>query len=708
MNSNNQTQYHLGLYNVGSVDGRERLFTLTLAPFLSESALHVHRAQKEIELLIALSESEFPGFPTITSKEKKALRFLLNDFKPEHVADYDHFGRNDVGPLEHDVKAVEVYLGELFTKAGLGSLKEFIHFPATSEDINNLAWNEMLRGAINQVWLPKLVMICDKLAQFAENHADVPVLGITHGMSATPTTFGKRFAYFLEKFRNVIQQLMTLSIAGKFSGPTGNHNAITAASEFDFESFAKKFVESFGFRYEPCENQRNSHVDIVRLFDEINLVNIIAADLCENIRHQVMMGWLSQVKNDKNATNVGSSVMPHKINPWFFEVGQGYLEQSISMIHASGPHLITSVFERDLTDHPWERSYGEMIAKSLIGLSYICDGLDTLQVNDKEALLQLQITPEILTEAIQIIGRLYGVENIYMKIKDLSRGRKLDMETLHCIIDEQISDPSARELLKALKPETYIGKASKIAHDTVQRYHAIRPTIGHGILYPFSGIDAVLFDFDNTIHFGDKDELHARLSTISEKLNMGFSDPEIKDFGNRSDYKEMRKLMVDAYNLKNTNTAIEIMTEETFQKTNEGISGMFDHHFYLGEYAKAFLSALKEHGYKIGLVTTRGSHSLPRLLGNYGISEYFDVIISRDDVKERKPHPKPIALALEKLNVSPNRAVYIGDKQIDDVIAGNSLGMKTILLTDDEFDFHGAIPHYYGSTMQHLNRLFGF
>jgi len=694
-----QILYHAGLTSLSPLDGREVLFTERLRAYLSESGLHLYRAKIQIENLIALSESGLQNFPVVTQEEKQLLRSLIKiDFNACHIADYDHFGRLGIGPLEHDVKGVETYLRERFEANNLGHLMEFIHYPMTSEDANNLSWNLGLRASVNYAWLPKILETCDKLASFAEINAAVPVLGKTHGMNASTTTFGKRFAYFLGRFTNVLLQMKNLRLSGKFSGPVGNHNAMVAvAPEFDIESYAKKFVESFGFVYEPAENQRNSHIEIVRLFNEINLINVIGADLCENIRHGVMMGWLSQVGKD---THVGSSVMPHKINPWFFEVAQGYFEKSIALIHVSQTGLIPSVFERDLTDHPWERSYGEMIGYSLVGLSYISDGLDTLRINDEHALAELQVTPEILSEAVQIAGRLYGSPNIYMTIKNLSRGRAITRELLHEIIDEHITDNDMRIKLKQLSPETYTGRAADITHGVVKKYKTERPSIMHGFLHPMSGIELMLFDLDNTIQTGDKDELHARLCAISKNMNLGFTDEQILEFGRRSDYKEMRRLMVEAYN--GCHDPELVITEEQFEKENDKVSGTFDHYFRLFDGAKEVLDRLVFLGCKRALVTTRGKKSLTRLLASHGIADCFDVIISRDDAKERKPHPQPIAIALEKLGIPAAHAMFVGDNQVDDIIAGNALGLQTMLVSPHPLHPYGAIPNYHFANMQEV------
>jgi adenylosuccinate lyase len=696
--------YEAGLYCISPVDGRETLYTQGLRQYLSEGAFHRYRAFIMIELLISLAESELDRKPTIAEGQKSLLRSIpaADTFNALAVAEYDHFGRNGEGPFEHDVKAVEYYLRETLTAMGLDSLNESLHFLMTSEDNNNLALNLMLRGAVNDEWLPSLLQVADLLAQYAVAYADVPVLGITHGMKASPTTIGKRFSVTLGTLSKTLSRLKQLRLSGKFSGAVGNHNAaIAVVPEFDVESFCHDFVSSFGFEYEDNATQRSSHLPIVELFHNVRVINDVLANLCETVRHSVMLGWLYQEGND---SHVGSSVMPHKINPWFFEVGQSYFNQSTAAINAASSPLLTSVFERDLRDHPWERSYGEMLGKSLIGLKYVTDGLQTLRVNDWQALQDLQTSPEVLSEAVQIAGRYCGQANIYMIIKNLTRGRKLDRSMLDEIIVEHVPDRQIRERLLALTPEQYLGKAREIAQRTAAEYSYLRPSLERGILDASRAIRAVLFDFDSTLHFGDKEELQARLEEISKQLNLGFTSAEIREFGDRSDYKEMRRLMVQAYNLKHAGAPI---TEEQFEAVGRQVSGTLDHHFYTADFAVALLQILKRRGIKTGLVTTRGAHSLPRLLALHGMAELFDVIINREACAERKPHPKPLLLALQRLGIDdPAQAIYVGDNPFDDVIGGLAAGMETVLVNKSECAPYSARPTYHFTSLKPLLQRF--
>ncbi len=664
---------------------------------MSEGALHRTRAEVQLKALVAFSQSNMPRRPELTDADREKLLgfYSIFHFDPAEVAMYDHFGKNGIGPLEHDVKAVETTVRRILRDNGYGFLQEWVHFPMTSEDVNNLAWNLMLRRAINRVWLPALLEMMDTLAEYATAYAEVPVLGVTHGMKASPTTFGKRFGVHLEGLRDFLKALSQLRLTGKFSGPVGNHNAMVAiVPEFDIETFARDFVGSFGFVYEDITHQRNSHRAIMQVLAQINFINHELMNLCENIRHSVMMGWIEQIGEE---SHVGSSVMPHKINPWFFEVAQGYLEQYVAMINGAGMGLLISVFERDLTDHPWERAYGEMLAKSLIGIRYIALGLGTLRVNDTAALKELKAAPEVMAEAIQIAGRISGEANIYTTIKQLTRGRKLTTALLRTIIKENVSDPEMRGKLLRLRTENYVGEAAELGRRATDRYRPLRARVETGILDANSHIRAVLFDLDGTLHFGDKEELQARLEAINQELKLGFSPEELHDIGNRSDWKEMMHLLVERHH------ATERITYASVGEANARISGKFDDRFFLADHARELLDLLKQKGIKLGLVTTRGPNSLPRVLRQHQIADYFDIIIDRSSCERRKPHPAPIAMALEALEITdPSTAIYVGDLQEDDVIAGKAFGLETVLVTEKPLDPYGAQPDFHFSNLRPL------
>lgn len=688
--SESKERYMKGLYSLSNLDGRDVMFTGELRNYLSEGALHRYRGVVEIEALIALSESDFDRRPRISEEEKGLMRSLVvpGTFNSEIVAEYDHYGRNGSKPLEHDVKSVEMYLRERFDEVGLEKFKEWIHFPMTSEDVNNIAWNLMLRDAMNNVYVPGVLNVMDKLSDFSVRYAHVAVVGKTHGMDASPTTMGKRFSTFLENLMIVMEKVGKLRFSAKMSGPVGNNNAMDeVAPEFDYRSFAREFVKSFGFDYEENANQRSNHLANVDLLDHIKTINTLIGDLHNNVKRNIEAKLIEPVLQPGQT---GSSVMPHKINPWYFEQAKGMVEQSNQLINGAKEGLLESDFERDMTDHAWERAYGEMLGKSIVGLAYVSDGLDTLRVDDQRALEELRANPAVLSEVVQIAGRVLGVQDIYMKIKLLTQGRTLTREVFDQIVDENIPDEEMRARLHALTPEKYIGDAAEIAEETSARYEIARENLKQGVLDDLKQTDAVIFDFDGTLQVGDKDELNARLTAIATSLGMGFTPEEILEFGNRSDYNEMRALMVRAYNERSPASSL---TEETFQTANNAVSGQFDDKFRLADGTLELLASLKAAGKKIGLVTTRGANSLPRLLENYGIRDYFDAIVNRADCAERKPHPKPVAIGLRKLGVTdPSRAIYVGDHPIDDVVAGNALEMRTILVNEAGPQELGAIP----------------
>lgn len=694
--------YLRSLDNLTAVDGREVLYSADLRPFLSEGALHRNRAFVQVEWLIKVSESGFPDAPSISDDEKTVLRGIAADFDPKHAAEYDHFGRNGTLATEHDVKSVEFGVDEQLDNFGLGRLKEWVHFPFTSEDLNNIAWNIGVRNAINHVVLPQHLAVMDRLAGLSEQYAGSPSKGITHYQDATPTTVGKRFSHHLFMLSKEIDDMSNLTLGAKINGPTGNNNAVKFVEPgFDYAALAREFIEGMGFKYIENTNQRNDHQQMVDLLNKIKNINVIEEGLSEELGLGILLKWYHQVAIPGQ---VGSSVMPHKVNPWRLEVARGYFEQSSSMIDGSTRGLIQTAFERDASDHPWERSYGDMMARNLIGAAYLEESLDMLEVDEQKVLRDLQDTPEVLSEAVQIAGRKLGVEGVYTIIKDETRDKEVDLTTIRDIIDRRIPAGELKDRLMELKPEDYLGDAPETARKTVEDYRKLRKNVERGILDPAKKFDAILFDFDNTLNFGDKDELQARLSEIARRLGMDFTEDEIREFGNRSDYREMRRLMVEEHTRRNSDS---VLSQAEFDEIGNQVSGSLDHFFYLGDYVIEGLNKLRAEGKKLGLVSTRGPNSLPRLLKMHGLEDMFDAVVyvgrgSGNDLRP-KPHPEPIAVALREMGIEdPKRAIFVGDKQTDDIIAGNALGMTTVHIGDEEPDPNGAIPDYRFPNLQPL------
>ncbi len=684
--------------------GREKPFTWELDGATSEGALHRYRAQVEIEALINLAERG-PVDISISEQEKETLRSLYSDdsFDSSIVTRLDHIGYEDRPPLEHDVKAVEVYINQLLDDHELGHLKEWLHFGMTSEDTNNLAFNFMLRDTTNEVVIPAVSRVADRLAHLAAIYADTPTIGTTHAQKASPTTVGKQFGYLLSNITKVTEELDGMRLTGKFSGAVGNHNPMGVIfPDFDYDTYCGDFVESQGFEYASVENQRNDHLAVTELLSTFSRLAVVGKDVTDNIWLQILEGKLAQklVKGEK-----GSSTMSHKINPWRLENAEALFEQAITLMSRATEGLVLSRQERDLSDHAWQRAYGDMIGRVIAGLNYLTIQLDRLVVDQEDARRVLDESAEVLSELVQTAGRVSGDPEAYDRVTELTQGKKLSIEEVRAVIVKTLPDGELRSRLLSVRPEQYIGLAPEKAREAVVGWHMAKIVLQRGVLDESKSIDAILFDLDGTLHFGDKDELFARLSAIAADLRSGFTEEEIREFGDRSDYTEMRALMVAEHNRRFPDNQV---TEEEFQEANDAVSGSFDHMFYAANEAVRTIETVRESGKATGLVTTRGNKSRDRLLAYHGFEDLFDIIVGRNDCERRKPHPQPISVALERLGViDPRRALYVGDLQVDDVGAGNALRMKTALVNNSPLDPHGPTPTYHWPDIKPLARFYG-
>lgn len=684
--------------------GREKPFVWELDNITSEGALHRYRAQAEVEALINLAERG-PVDIDISSADKFVLRSLYDEdhFDASTVIKIDHLGHNGKPPLEHDVKSVEVYLAEQLDAYSLGHLKEWVHFGMTSEDVNNLAFNYMLRDATNEVLVPSVARVADRLAHLATIYADTPTLGVTHAQKASPTTVGKQFGYLLSNITDVTEELDGMRLSGKFSGAVGNHNPMNVLfPDFDYDEYAKDFVESQGFTYASVENQRNDHLAVTDLLSTVSRLAVVGKDATDNVWLQILGNKLTQrlVAGEK-----GSSTMSHKINPWRLENAEALFEQAIALTSRAAEGLVASRHERDLSDHGWERAYGDMIGRVVAGYNYFAVQLDRLSVDEDGSRQTLNESAEVLSELVQTAGRVSGDPDAYDKVVTLTQGKKLDIDGIREVVDEALPDGDLKDRVIGVTPDQYVGIAGEKAREAVLGWHAVNLVLQKGVLDEAKSVDAVLFDLDGTLHFGDKDELFARLSAIAVDLRSGFTEDEIREFGNRSDYTEMRALMVKEHNRRFPESKI---TEDEFQEANDAVSGSFDHFFYTADEAVSTIDQLRSTGKATGLVTTRGNKSRDRLLSHHGFDGLFDVIVGRGDAERRKPHPQPVALALENLGIkNPARSIYVGDLQIDDVGAGNALGMKTALIGEEPLDPHGPRPTYHWKNLEPLTRIYG-
>lgn len=454
---------------VSSVDGRYREISSALSEYMSEYALIRARVRVECEYLIALSETKGVGLRALTAEEKKLLT-ALTDISVEDaraVKQIEKEGCEGIPATNHDVKAVEYFLKSRLAASSLADVSEWLHFGLTSEDVNSVSLGLMLRGALEEVIAPTLQDIHEKLDTLASEYAKTPMLARTHGQPASPTTFGKEMRVFEARVNRQMEQLAGRSILVKFAGATGNYNAhVVAASDVDWQRFSLAFVERFNKKGEiqlalnETTTQIEPHDTYAELFDNLRRVNTVLIGFSQDMWRYISDGWVAQ---KPKAGEVGSSAMPHKVNPIDFENAEGNLGIANSLFEHFSRKLPVSRLQRDLSDSTVERTFGTAFAHSLIGYKSLLKGLGKVSVNGQAMLEDLQGHPEVIAEAIQTVLRREGVEVPYEKLKNLTRGRKVTLDDFAKFIDGLSVDEKIKKHLKALRPENYIGLAEKIA-----------------------------------------------------------------------------------------------------------------------------------------------------------------------------------------------------------------------------------------------------
>ncbi|MBC7944194.1 MAG: adenylosuccinate lyase [Burkholderiales bacterium] len=442
------------------LDGRYHAKVAPLRLHFSEFALIRYRVFIEIEWLIALSLEpaflELPRFSDATCEQlrKLALTFLGSDAEAVKAIE---------ARTNHDVKAVEYWLKErLSGNPEVAGNAEFFHFACTSEDINNLCHALMLRDSREQIMLPSLVRIFEKLRAMAHALADQPLLARTHGQPATPTTLGKEMANVAQRLQRQIQRLSRVALLGKINGAVGNYNAHLAAyPNFDWEAFATAFVEKLGLEFNPYTTQIEPHDSIAELLDAYAAVNTILIDLNRDVWGYMSLGYFSQkVIGDE----VGSSTMPHKINPIDFENSEGNLGIANALLRHLSDKLPISRFQRDLTDSTVLRNLGVALGHSLLAYDSCHKGLNKLEANEARMQDDLNRNWEVLAEAIQTMMRRYGIANPYEQLKQLTRAKTgLTKEVLHDFIDQLAIPAEEKRRLLELQPATYTGLAATLA-----------------------------------------------------------------------------------------------------------------------------------------------------------------------------------------------------------------------------------------------------
>ena len=452
---------------LGALDGRYRPSVDPLIDHLSEPALNRMRVHVEIEWLIHLTSAQVvPGVRALTEAEQAALRQVVADFGPEDIAELAATEK----VTQHDVKAVEYYLkqhlGRIAPDAEDSGLTELIHFCCTSEDINNLSYALMVRGAVEQVWLPRADELVQTVTTMAEDLRNVPLLAHTHGQPATPTTLGKELAVLAHRLRRQLRRVAADEYLGKINGATGTFGAhLAAVPGADWLEMSRSFVEHLGLTWNPLTTQIESHDWQAEIYGDIARFNRVLHNLCTDVWSYISMGYFAQVRGQGT---VGSSTMPHKVNPIRFENAEANLEVSNALLDVLATTLVTSRLQRDLTDSSMQRNIGTALGHSLLALDNVGHGLAGLDAVPEAMAADLDANWEVLGEPIQSVMRARGAQGVegmdepYERLKELTRGRRIGQADLVEFVRGLGLPEDVEERVAALTPATYVGMAPEL------------------------------------------------------------------------------------------------------------------------------------------------------------------------------------------------------------------------------------------------------
>ncbi len=445
---------------INPIDGRYGDKTAELRPYFSEFGLIYYRVYVEIRWFQFLaSQQKIKELPALGDEENNFLEKLIVDFDETEAA----IVKSNEATTNHDVKAVEYYLKSKFVGSGISSLEkniEFIHFACTSEDINNLSHALMLKDGRDSVLRPLMDELNQKLAEFARDYANLPMLSRTHGQTATPTTLGKEFANVVARLRRQVKQLGAVQIMGKINGAVGNLNAHQVTyPDLDWLAMSEQFVSSLGIIWNPYTTQIEPHDYMAEMFQAMSRFNTILIDFNRDIWSYISIGYFKQRKVEGET---GSSTMPHKVNPIDFENSEGNLGIANAIFGHLSEKLPISRWQRDLTDSTVLRNMGTGLAYSLLSYKSTLKGLGKLEINPTALEEDLNRSWEILAEPIQTIMRRHGVEEPYEKLKELTRGQSLKQESIEQMLETLDIPESARALIRELTPMNYTGLASEL------------------------------------------------------------------------------------------------------------------------------------------------------------------------------------------------------------------------------------------------------
>ncbi len=440
---------------VSPIDGRYGNKTDDLKSIFSEFGLIRHRVQVEVRWLQALAaEPGITEIPAFSEDAKALLDSLAENFLPVYAERIKEIERT----TNHDVKAVEYFIKEhVQHNKELDAISEFVHFACTSEDINNLSHGLMLNEGRNLVVIPRIDNIIADMKKMAHDFAEIPMMSRTHGQPASPTTLGKEFANVVYRMQRQREQIANIEMLGKINGAVGNYNAhLSAYPDLNWEAFAEKFVSDLGLTWNPYTIQIEPHDYIAELFDAISRFNTILLDFCRDIWAYISIGFFKQ---KTIAGEIGSSTMPHKVNPIDFENAEGNLGIANAIMQHLAAKLPISRWQRDLTDSTVLRNLGVGIAHSVIAYESALKGLSKLEVNVDVLAKDLDSNWEVLAEPIQTVMRRYNIENPYEKLKELTRGQRVNQKSMRAFIDTLAIPAEAKKVLLEMTPASYIGNA---------------------------------------------------------------------------------------------------------------------------------------------------------------------------------------------------------------------------------------------------------
>ena len=441
------------------VDGRYGSKTTELRPFVSEYGLIHHRVIVEIEWLKALAVhpliTEVPALSQDAIDYLNSIKVDFNEADAQHVKDIE-------SKINHDVKAIEYFIKEKLEELDeLKAISEFVHFACTSEDINNLSHALILKRSREQILLPEMDRLIATISDLAVDYAAMPMLARTHGQPASPTTVGKELANVVARLQRQRQQTAASPLLGKINGAVGNYNAhLSAYPDIDWQQLAEKFVSSLGLEWNPYTTQIEPHDNVAELFDAIARFNTIVLDFDRDIWAYISIGYFKQ---KMISGEVGSSTMPHKVNPIDFENSEGNIGIANALLNHMSAKLPVSRWQRDLTDSTVLRNEGVALAYSMLAWKSTVRGCSKLEVNEERLQEDLMTNWEVLAEPIQTVMRRYAIEEPYEKLKALTRGKGINQQTLKNFIEQLDIPEAARKELLNLTPATYTGNAEQQA-----------------------------------------------------------------------------------------------------------------------------------------------------------------------------------------------------------------------------------------------------